>query len=124
MISAVLYQEDNLNYMQISADDKAADDVHMLVWHLVRRRCWSSTKHDYPPECYGGLTSASEAQSKRTMQSMKTDWENLMALEQSRHQDTDALRLWEDIIRRVSGDPSSFHVLRAGWAAKLEPGGS
>ena len=102
MINNSLYDQANLRFMQISEGDLIATDTVMLVWHLVRRRCWSLSKHDCPPECYAGIASASPERMQSAIRAMKSDWENLMALEQECHNDNKAMKLWEDITFALS----------------------
>ena len=102
MIQNSLCDQANLRFMQISQGDVIADDAVMLVWHLVRRRCWSSSKHDCPPECYAGIASAAPERMQSGIVAMKSDWEHLMVLEQECHNDNKAMKLWEDITFALS----------------------
>ncbi len=81
-----LHCEEQLAFMGLPADtrpcDPTAEKVLALTWHIVRRRCWSSTKHDCPPECYAGLASSTEERQRRAVETARADWQRLMDLEQ------------------------------------------
>ena len=124
MIKNTLRDLSNLRFMQISEGDSIADDTIMLVGHLVSRRCWSSSKQDCPPECYAGLTSASEQRQRSAIAAMQSDWEHVMHLEQVRHSDRAAMRLWEDITFAIAPAIRLLFLLfeRDMWLTSRAPG--
>ena len=72
-------------------------DMLMLTWHIVAHRAWSLSKHDFPPECCALAVSADVVQAQEATAKMRSDWANLMQLEQRAHTLPSAMQLWQDI---------------------------
>ena len=72
-------------------------DMLMLTWHIVAHRAWSLSKHDFPPECCAPALSADDTQAQEATTKMRSDWANLMQLEQRAHTLASAMQLWQDI---------------------------
>lgn len=76
---------------------KMAHKALMLSWHIAAKRLWSLSKHSFPPECYANIASDSPTKADKCMTLMRTDWGQLMMLEQRQYQVPAAKRLLEDL---------------------------
>ena len=89
----------NLDFMQIGMgqSQRALDTLH-LAWSLVAKRAWTCSKSSAPPDCYARVLQPgheNEDARQTAVDMMKRHHLNIMTLENNRHDNQEAQKLWK-----------------------------
>ena len=83
----------------------SATKLLLLVWNILRYRCWSFSKHSLPPENYADVASPDLNEAAAACQRMKTHHNKLLTLEQRCNSVSKACDLWRDLAAIAKSTP-------------------
>ena len=110
-VNDTLHVSDNLKFMDIHpGESEEATKALSLTLHIVQNRMWTMTKHSLPPDSYATVASASSHIADGACATMKTEHQNLLALESVRRTNAAAQALWDDMALVAKSKP-----VRALW---------